>query len=163
MRHVKQAERPLNEADPGVGVRVRDLLTRLESDREEAAAALAAEFDDWTEPVLIDESAIVAATSQLDPQLIADIDHAHRHIRAFAEAQFASITDFELELEDGLFTGQRTIPVDVAGCYVPAGRFAHTASALMSVTTASVAGVRDIVVASPAGRNRPHWPGRAWS
>lgn len=154
MRHVKQAPRPLNEADPGVGVRVRDLLTRLESDREEAAASLAAEFDAWTEPVLIDESTIAAATSQLDAQLIADIDHAHRHIRAFAEAQLASITDFELELEEGLLTGQRTIPVDVAGCYVPAGRFAHIASALMSVTTASVAGVRDIVVASPARPDR---------
>lgn len=154
MRYVKQAPRPLNEADPGVGIRVRDLLTRLESDREEAAAALAAEFDDWMEPVLIDESTIAAATSQLDAQLIADIEHAHRHIRAFAEAQLASITDFELELEEGLVTGQRTIPVDVAGCYVPAGRFAHIASALMSVTTASVAGVRDIVVASPARPDR---------
>ncbi|MDW3177768.1 MAG: histidinol dehydrogenase [Acidimicrobiia bacterium] len=154
MRYVKQAPRPLNEADPGVGIRVRDLLTRLESDREEAAAALAAEFDDWMEPVLIDESTIAAATSQLDAQLIADIEHAHRHIRAFAEAQLASITDFELELEEGLLTGQRTIPVDVAGCYVPAGRFAHIASALMSVTTASVAGVRDIVVASPARPDR---------
>ena len=42
--------------------------------------------------------------------------------------------------------GQRLIPVNTAGCYVPAGRYAHIASAVMSVTTAKVAGVKNIIV-----------------
>jgi sulfopropanediol 3-dehydrogenase len=154
MRHLKQAPRPLNERDPEVGRRVTDLLERLESEREDAAAALALEFDGWSESILIGDDVIAEATNKLDQQMIDDIDHAHRHIRAFAEAQLRSITDFELEIEPGLVTGQRTIPVDVAGCYVPAGRYAHIASALMSVTTASVAGVSNIVVASPARPDR---------
>ena len=154
MRYLKRAPRPLNEQDPDVGARVSDLLGRLESEREDAAAALASEFDGWEESILIGDEIVAGATAALDQQLIDDIDHAHRHIRAFAEAQLNSITDFELEVEPGLITGQRTIPVDVAGCYVPAGRFAHIASALMSVTTASVAGVSNIVVASPARPDR---------
>ena len=56
--------------------------------------------------------------------------------------------DFEVELSDGLFAGQKLIPVNTAGCYVPAGRYAHIASAVMSVTTAKVAGVKNIIVAS---------------
>ncbi|MFT7474947.1 MAG: sulfopropanediol 3-dehydrogenase [Verrucomicrobiales bacterium] len=154
MNYLKKAPRPMNEADPAVGVRVRELLQRLEQDRETAASEMASEFDGWTEPILLDEATIADVREQLDQQLLDDIDHAHRHIRSFAEAQLASITDFELEIEPGLITGQRTIPVDVAGCYVPAGRFAHIASALMSVTTASVAGVSNIVVASPARPDR---------
>lgn len=154
MRFLKRAPRPLNESDPDVGKRVEGLLSRLESDREEAAAALAEEYDGWTESILIDDRTIAAATEQLDQQVVDDIDHAHAHIRAFAEAQLGSITDFELEIEPGLMTGQRTVSIDVAGCYVPAGRFAHIASALMSVTTASVAGVSNIIVASPARPDR---------
>jgi sulfopropanediol 3-dehydrogenase len=154
MNYLKKAPRPMNEADPVVGVRVQELLQRLEQDRETAASEMASEFDGWTEPILLDEATISDVSKQLDQQLLDDIDHAHRHIRSFAEAQLASITDFELEIEPGLIAGQRTIPVDVAGCYVPAGRFAHIASALMSVTTASVAGVSNIVVASPARPDR---------
>ena len=154
MRYLKRAPRPLNEHDPEIAKRVTDLLGRLESEGEQAAAALALEFDGWAEAIPIDDQVCEAASAQLDRQLMKDIDHAHGHIRAFAEAQLASVTDFELEIEPGLVTGQRTVPVDVAGCYVPAGRYAHIASALMSVTTASVAGVSDIVVASPARPDR---------
>ena len=47
-----------------------------------------------------------------------------------------------------MFAGQKLIPVNTAGCYVPAGRYAHIASAVMSVTTAKVAGVKNIIVCS---------------
>ncbi len=154
MNYLKQADRPLNEADPEVGRRVADLLKQLEEQRENAAIRLADEFDGWTEPIPISDETIDNASSLLDRDLLEAIDHAHQHIRSFAEAQMASITDFSVEVEPGLVAGQRTVPVDVAGCYVPAGRFAHIASALMSVTTASVAGVSNIIVASPARPDR---------
>jgi sulfopropanediol 3-dehydrogenase len=50
----------------------------------------------------------------------------------------------------GLIAGQKLIPVNTAGCYVPGGRYAHAASAIMSVCTAQVAGVPNIVATSPA-------------
>ena len=71
----------------------------------------------------------------------------------FAEAQLASMVEFETELSPGLVAGQRLIPVDTAGCYVPGGRYAHIASALMSVATAKVAGVENVIACSPPRKN----------
>ena len=59
---------------------------------------------------------------------------------------------FESELRPGLIAGQKLIPVATAGCYVPGGRYAHAASAVMSVGTAKVAGVKHVVATSPAHR-----------
>lgn len=152
--YIKRAARPLNETSPDVRVRVAELLARLESGREAEAEKLAAEFDGWTESIVVTPDQIAAASASLDDTTKADIDHAHGHIRAFAEAQMASLTEFEVEVAPGLVAGQRNVAVDVAGCYVPAGRFAHIASALMSVGTASAAGVSEIIVASPARPDR---------
>ncbi|NNJ67961.1 MAG: histidinol dehydrogenase, partial [Boseongicola sp.] len=66
-----------------------------------------------------------------------------------AEAQKATLTDIEVEVVPGLLAGQKTIPVDAAGCYVPGGRYSHIASAIMTVTTAKVAGCNHIVACSP--------------
>ncbi len=60
-----------------------------------------------------------------------------------------SLSEFETELSPGLITGQRLIPVNTAGCYIPGGRYAHIASAVMSVTTAKVAGVKNVIACSP--------------
>ena len=59
------------------------------------------------------------------------------------------MTDVETEIVPGLIAGQRAIPVRAAGCYVPGGRYSHIASAIMTVTTAKVAGCEHIVACSP--------------
>ena len=70
-------------------------------------------------------------------------------MRKFAEAQLKYYgQNFEVELSKGLFAGQTLVPVNTAGCYVPAGRYAHIASAVMSITTAKVAGVKNIICCS---------------
>ena len=67
-----------------------------------------------------------------------DVQFSHERVRKFAEAQLKNYgQDFEVELSEGLYAGQKLIPVNTAGCYVPAGRYAHIASAVMSVTTVS--------------------------
>ncbi len=154
IRYVKRAPRPANETDPAVRERVVELLAKLEADGETEAQRLAEAFDGWTGPIEVPAADIEGAADQLDPTVRADIEHAHNHIRRFAEAQLASLTEFDIEIEPGLRAGQRNVPVGTAGCYVPAGRFAHVASALMSVTTASVAGVDNVIVASPARPDR---------
>ncbi len=154
IEYIKQAPRPMNESAPDVRERVAALLAELESGREREAQRLAAEFDGWSGPIVVPDDEIEAASAQLDDVIKTDIDHAHGHIRAFAEAQCASLNEFQVELAPGLTAGQRNVPVGVVGCYVPAGRFAHVASALMSVTTAAVAGVDEIIVASPARSDR---------
>jgi sulfopropanediol 3-dehydrogenase len=151
----------LNVADPKVGRRVAELLVALEAGGEEEAASLAAEFDGWSGPIEVTVDEIASATGSLPPTVIDDIAFTHRHIRNFARTQRDSMFEFAVELSPGLTVGQRLVPVEVAGCYVPAGRFAHVASALMSVATASVAGVDQVFVASPARPTRRGW-GRGW-
>src|SRR6185437_17746 len=77
-----------------------------------------------------------------------DIDFATDQVRRFAIAQRDSTSDFVVELQPGLTLGQRLVPVNVAGCYVPTGRYAHIASAYMSIATAKAAGVKTVVAAS---------------
>ncbi len=60
--------------------------------------------------------------------------------------------EFETELSPGHFAGQRLIPVNTAGGYVPGGRYAHAASAITSVGTAKVAGVKNVITCSPRAR-----------
>ena len=67
----------------------------------------------------------------------------------FAKEQRKSFKDFEIELEPGIFTGQKTIPVERAGCYVPAGRFPLLSSVVMAVTPAKAAGVDEIIMCTP--------------
>mgnify|MGYP000350488827 CR=1 FL=1 len=86
----------------------------------------------------------------LDQKTKDDIQFSHERVRKFAEAQLKNYgQDFETELSPGLFAGQKLIPVNTAGCYIPGGRYAHIASAVMSVTTAKVAGVKNIIACSP--------------
>ena len=89
------------------------------------------------------------AAASLPQNLKGDIAFAHDKVRRFAEAQRAAILDTEIELMPGLVAGHRNIPVATAGCYVPGGRYTHLASAIMSVTTAKVAGVQHVIAACP--------------
>ena len=57
--------------------------------------------------------------------------------------------DVELEVMPGSIAGQKSIPVNTAGCYIPGGRYSHIASAIMTVTTAKVAGCQNIIACSP--------------
>jgi sulfopropanediol 3-dehydrogenase len=77
-----------------------------------------------------------------------DIEFATAQVRRFADAQRASIHEFAVELRPGLIAGQRLVPINVAGCYVPTGRYAHIASAYMSIATAKAAGVPTVVACS---------------
>ncbi|MDR0511882.1 MAG: histidinol dehydrogenase [Treponema sp.] len=88
-----------------------------------------------------------------EPRLAAALSLAANHIRRFAELQKAQFTGFEAEIETGLFTGQKVIPIEKAAVYVPAGRFPLVSSALMGLIPASVAGVQIKALASPPGEN----------
>ena len=86
----------------------------------------------------------------LDQKTKDDVQFSYDRVRKFAEAQLKNYgQDFEVELSEGLFAGQKLVPVNTAGCYVPGGRYAHIASAVMSVTTAKVAGVKNVIACSP--------------
>ena len=80
------------------------------------------------------------------------IVYSHDLALRFAKLQKKTFKDFEEELEPGLFTGQKTIPVDTAGCYVPAGRFPLVSTVIMTVTPAVAAGVTAIITVETRGK-----------
>ena len=89
-----------------------------------------------------------AAHGQVSQKLKDDIRFARDNVQRFAEAQRATLVDTEIEVVLGLLAGQRQIPVSAAGCYAPGGRYSHVASAIMTVTTAKVAGVKHVSACS---------------
>ncbi|WGV15595.1 histidinol dehydrogenase [Fuscovulum ytuae] len=134
---------------------VAALLAELETGREAMAQRLSAELDRWQGDIVVSEEAMEAACARVPQRLKDDIAYAHENIARFAAAQRASIKETEIELRPGLTAGQRLIPVNAAGCYVPGGRYSHIASAMMTVTTAKIAGVRHIAAVSPPRADAP--------
>ncbi|MCR9146239.1 MAG: histidinol dehydrogenase [Rhodobacteraceae bacterium] len=149
---LKPALQPPPEAGRDLSDTVAIMLARLRLGGAQTALEYARQLDGWNGPVTVPQETITAAIARVPENLRADIDWAHENIRRFAQAQRASAQDMEIELRPGLWAGQRQIPVQAAGCYVPGGRYTHVASALMSIATARMAGVTDITAVSPPSR-----------
>ena len=128
---------------------VMGILEDIEAGGDAAALKYAKKFDNYTGNVLLTEKEIAAAADQVSQKLKDDIAFAHDNVRRFAEVQKSTMSDVELEIVPGLIAGQKAIPVRAAGCYVPGGRYSHIASAIMTVTTAKVAGCQHITACSP--------------
>src|SRR5512146_142105 len=127
--------------------------------REGAVRDYAAKLDRWTGDIVMTPDDIERRTRDVPAAVRGDIDFATERVRRFALAQRASIGEFAIEVEPGLVAGQRLIPVNVAGCYVPTGRYAHIASAYMAIATAKAAGVPFVVACSTPFRGEgihPH-------
>jgi sulfopropanediol 3-dehydrogenase len=128
---------------------VKNILDEIEKGGDAKALEYAAKFDKYEGNVLLTPEEIEAACAQVSDKLKADIQFAHDNVKRFAEAQKATVSDVEMEIVPGFVAGQKAIPVDAAGCYAPGGRYSHIASAIMTVTTAKVAGCRHITACSP--------------
>ena len=128
---------------------VRGILNDIEEGGDAKAIEYAQKFDKYDGNVILTQEEIAAACELVPQKLKEDIQFAHENVRRFAEAQKATVSDVEHEVVPGLIAGQKAIPVDAAGCYVPGGRYSHIASAIMTVTTAKVAGCNHIMATSP--------------
>jgi sulfopropanediol 3-dehydrogenase len=136
---------------------VADMLARIEAGGADAALAYGRDLDGYEGPAIVTDETIAAAAASVSPQLKDDIQFAYDRVTKFAHAQLQSIQEFETELSPGLWAGQKLIPIETAGCYVPGGRYAHVASAIMSIATAKVAGVEHVVACTaPHGKDGPN-------
>src|SRR5690242_8195488 len=124
------------------------MLTAIALDGEQAVREYAATLDHWMGPIVVGPEEIERRTGDIPAAVKRDLEFATERVRRFAQAQRESIREFEVELQPGLTAGQRLIPVNVAGCYVPTGRYAHIASAYMAIATAKAAGVPFVVACS---------------
>lgn len=128
---------------------VKRILDEIEAGGDAAARAYASKFDKYDGNIVLTADEIAAAAVAVPKKLKEDIHFAHDNVRRFAIAQKATVGDVEVEIVPGLFAGQKAIPVNAAGCYIPGGRYSHIASAIMTVTTAKVAGCNHIIATSP--------------
>ncbi|MDX1489119.1 MAG: histidinol dehydrogenase, partial [Acidiferrobacterales bacterium] len=149
IQYLKKASTIPASGEDDTRERVLEMLRDIETGGEARARHYSQTFDGWTGDIVVSREQISRASAKVSNQVKADIHFSYERVKAFAEAQLASMKEFETELSTGLIAGQRLIPVDTAGCYIPGGRYAHIASAVMSVTTAKVAGVTNVIACSP--------------
>ena len=128
---------------------VQNILSEIEEGGDQKALEYAAKFDKYEGNILLDQKEIKKAATLVPEKVKKDIIFAHDNVKRFAEAQLSTMQDVELEVVPGLIAGQKSIPVNTAGCYIPGGRYSHIASAIMTVTTAKVAGCQNIIACSP--------------
>lgn len=149
VKYLKKAKSAEHSSQSNVVTAVQTILDDIRNGGDERALHYAKTLDKWTGPIIVDDETIAKAKKNIPEQLQKDIKFAHENVRRFAEAQLATIKPCELELQPGIVAGQKHIPVTTAGCYVPGGRYSHIASAIMTITTAKVAGVENIIACSP--------------
>ena len=152
--YLKKAQKKIEETENKTRDIVKDLLNQIRSQGESAVCELAAQFDNWTRDFILGKEEIEALSDMVPRRAKDDIRFAYDQIYGFAVKQRESMTEFETELLPGVTLGQRLVPCQCAGCYVPGGRFAHAASAVMSVATAKAAGVPSVIVCTPPRDNR---------
>jgi sulfopropanediol 3-dehydrogenase len=151
--YLKQARKKIEETESKTRDIVNDLLNRIRSQGESAVCELAAKFDNWTRDFILGKEEIESLIAMVPRTAKDDIRFAYDQVYGFAVKQRESLTEFETELLPGVTLGQRLVPCQCAGCYVPGGRFAHAASAVMSVATAKAAGVPMVVACTPPRGN----------
>ena len=132
---------------------VKNILADIESGGDAKAKEYASKFDQYQGNIILTDDEIQAASDLVPEKLKNDIEFAHDNVKRFAERQKETLKNTEIEIHPGFVTGQKVIPVDAAGCYVPGGRYSHIASAIMTVTTAKVAGCKFITACSPPKPN----------
>ena len=132
---------------------VKNILTDIEAGGDDKAKEYASKFDQYQGNIILTDEEIKAASELVPAKLKKDIEFAHDNVKRFAEKQKETLKNTEIEIHPGFVTGQKVIPVDAAGCYVPGGRYSHIASAIMTVTTAKVAGCKFITACSPPKPN----------
>ena len=128
---------------------VKDVLVDVKKRGDEALSEYGKKFDVSAPKTLeIPGEELKAAAEKMkaeNPKLYESICYSHDLALRFAKKQRESFDDFEIELEEGIFTGQKNIPVERAGAYVPAGRFPLVSTVVMTITPAIAAGVKEVI------------------
>ena len=132
---------------------VADILKNVRADGDKAVFAYTEKFDGAVineENFTVTQEEEKEAYEKVDPELIGVIRRAIVRIKAFHEQEKQKSW---FMTEDGIVLGQRVTPLQRVGVYVPGGKAAYPSSVLMNVIPAQVAGVPDIVMCTPPGKD----------
>ncbi len=131
---------------------VSDILASVKRDGDAALFAYTEKFDKAVlKTLLVSKEEIDEALSLVEPRFLDILHRAAANIRAFHEKQVR--TSFIINNEPGIVIGQKIIPVDKAGLYVPGGTAAYPSTVLMDAIPAKIAGVREVVMVTPPGKD----------
>lgn len=159
MKIIKEGGHRLFETDRETADTVSAMLQELERDGMDAVRRYSAKFDDWNpDSFELSDGQIDDAISALPKQVIDDTDYCQSNVRAFAQAQLATLQPLEVEIRPGVTLGHKHIPVNAVGSYIPGGRYPMFGSAQMSIIPAKVAGVRTVLACTPPVKGEGYYP-----
>ena len=144
--------RAAHENDEGIERAVAAILDDVRKNVDAAVRAYCEKFDGAKLGALrVDEAEIERAYASQDPDFIRTLEMARDNIAAFHTRQIRH--DFCVSERDGVVLGQKVMPVENVGVYVPGGTASYPSTVLMNATPAALAGVPNIMMASPPGKN----------
>ncbi len=159
MKVIKEGGHRLFEEDAETSQYVQEVLRDLRINGMDAVRKYSQKFDDWNPSSFeLSEHQINEAISKCDEQLIQDTDFCQENVRAFAQAQLATMKPLEVEIKPGIILGHKHIPISCVGSYVPGGRYPMFGSAQMSIIPAKVAGVETVVACTPPVKGEGYYP-----
>ncbi len=129
---------------------VSDVIADIRANGDAAVRKYSEKFDKWSpKSFRLSHAQIAEIVAGVPEQVIKDIEFVQTQVRNFATKQRESITDFEVETLPGVTLGQKNVPIQAVGAYIPGGRYPLTASAHMTIVTAKVAGVPRVAACTP--------------
>ncbi len=129
---------------------VREMLKRVREDGDAAVRQYAKSLDHWeSETFRVSPDEIRSISRSLPETFKDDFAIGLRNVQAFARRQRESLSEFTMEIAPGVKLGQKLIPIERVGCYIPGGKYPLISAAAMSVGTARVAGVDHIIGCAP--------------
>jgi len=149
-RYLKQATAEAKAERAAPEERVREMLAAIREGGDETVRRYARELDRWdTEDFRVSDDRIREVTRQLPETFKDDFAICMKNVQEFARRQLETLASFETEIDEGIVIGQKHIPVNRVGCYIPGGKYPLISAAIMSVGTARVAGVGHILGCAP--------------
>lgn len=140
------------QADRSLTEKVSAIIERVKTEGDTALRAFSQQFDKVVPAQFeVSEQEIAEALEGMDAQTRRDSEFAINQVRRFAQAQLATMQPLEVETLPGVHLGQRIIPVQTVGCYVPGGRYPILSAPVMSIVPATVAGCEQIIACLPPG------------
>lgn len=142
-------------ADPRVTASVAAIVEDVKERGDEAVREYSLKFDGWAGEMPVSESEWAEGAAKCDAFLLQVMKEAAQNIADFHRRQIPQ--GFEVEKENGVILGQKVTPLERVGIYVPGGTAAYPSTVLMNAVPASVAGVKEIIMVTPAkeGRIKP--------
>ncbi|PCH03748.1 Histidinol dehydrogenase [Penicillium occitanis (nom. inval.)] len=129
---------------------VRGVIDDVRANGDAAVRKYSEKFDKWSPASFkLSQAEIDASIAACSTQTIEDIKQVQKNVRAFAQAQKDSLKDLEFEIQPGVILGQKNLPIEAVGAYIPGGRYPLLASAHMTILTAKVAGVPHVIGCTP--------------